>query len=309
MAIPDYQSLMLPYLKVLEDGQEKTTRAIINELAEAHKLPEEERNKLLDSGKQRIFDNRVGWARTYLKKAQLIDSPKRGVLVIAERGKQVLEETPARIDVNFLNRFEEFREFRTQSNQSDATQSAAPASVIPNTDESLTPTEAIELAHKEFNNELASSLLSTVKQVSPEYFESIVVQLMLAMGYGGWSDTSGDTTQYSADGGIDGVINEDPLGLETIYLQAKRYTEGTIGRPTVQSFAGALDMKRAKKGVFITTSKFSREALEYVSLIEKKIVLIDGQRLADLMIKHNLGVTVKDTYQIKTLDTDFFSED
>lgn len=300
---------MLPCLKVLEDGNEKSTREVINALSEQFALTEEERNRLLDSGRQRIFDNRVGWARTYLKKATLIISPKRGVLTISEKGKQALAQSPTRIDVNFLKQFDEFNEFRGGSNQS--TNSTKPSSELvgPNNASALTPTEAIALAHKELNNELASVALSTVKQVSPEYFENIVVQLMLAMGYGGWSDESGSTTQYSADGGIDGVINEDPLGLDTIYLQAKRYTDNVIGRPVVQSFAGALDMKRAKKGVFITTSTFSREAREYVNLIEKKIVLIDGPRLAGLMITHNLGVSVKETYQIKTLDSDFFSED
>jgi len=308
MTIPDYQSLMLPYLKLFGAGNEKTTRDIIRELSDEFNLSEEERTRMLGSGKQRVFDNRAGWARTYLKKAVLITSPKRGVLVISDRGKQVLAEDPERIDINFLNRFEEFREFRGESRTSDVADDR-PTAVKHTVDEAHTPTEAIELAHKEFNRELASAVLATVKQVSPQYFESIVVQLMLAMGYGGWSDDAGQASQYSADGGIDGVINEDPLGLDTIYLQAKRYTEGTIGRPTIQSFAGALDMKRAKKGVFITTSQYSREAVQYVSMIEKKIVLIDGQRLADLMIKHNLGVSVKDTYQIKTIDTDFFSED
>ncbi len=310
MAIPDYQTLMLPLLKVLADDQEWATRDAIEALANKFDLSEMERGTLLESGKQRVFNNRVGWARTYLKKAHLIDSPKRGVLVISKRGKEVLAKAPEQINAPYLMQFEEFQAFRGQSNSADSPVAANKVIPIPQTDDTLTPTEAIDRAHKEFNNELASTILETVRQVSPEYFESIVVQMMLAMGYGGWSKDSGQTTQYSSDGGIDGVINEDPLGLETIYLQAKRYKEGNnVGRPDIQAFSGALDMQRARKGVFITTSKFSKDALDYVLLIEKKIVLIDGYQLADLMIKHNLGVTVKDTYQIKTIDTDFFSED
>ncbi len=306
MAIPNYQTLMLPLLKILGDGQVHHTRDIIQRLADELSLSEEERTKRFSSGKQAVFNNRVGWARTYLKKAGLIESPARGVMNISERGRNTLAQNIQVLDNAYLKQYPEFLEYINYSSSDEV----APAQGIEQGEVSNdTPMDAMEQAHQQLTSGLVAEVLDTVKQVSPEYFETIVVQVMLAMGYGGWSEDSGKTTQYSADGGIDGVINEDPLGLETIYLQAKRYTEGTIGRPTVQSFAGALDMKRAKKGVFITTSKFSREALEFVSLIEKKIVLIDGQRLADLMIKHNLGVTVKDTYQIKTLDTDFFSED
>ncbi len=313
MSIPGYQTLMLPFLEAISDGNEHKLRDIIDTLSNQFSLSTEERQQLLPSGNQEIMVNRVGWARTYLKKAGLLEAPKRGVFVITTRGQETLAANPERIDARYLKRFEEFLEFQnlshkdTSSESIDSEDTANQLTQIPATD--VTPTEAIENAHKELNADIASEVLSAVKQASPQFFEHLVVKLMQAMGYGGWSETSGAATQYSADGGIDGIINEDPLGLEIIYLQAKRYTENTIGRPDVQSFAGALDMKRAKKGVFITTSQFSRDATEYVSMIEKKIVLIDGPRLANLMVQNNLGVSVKQTYQVKTLDTDYFSED
>lgn len=303
MAIPDYQSLMLPFLQALSDNQEHTLRELIDTLGDQFELTDEERQQLLPSGNQAVMVNRVGWARTYLKKAMLIEAPRRGVFFISERGKDVLASKPDRIDARYLKRFEEFLEFQNLSHQNETT------SEVEKAPSEITPTEAIEQAHKELNAEIATELLATVKLASPQFFERLVVMLMQSMGYGGWSKASGNATQYSSDGGIDGVINEDPLGLDTIYLQAKRYTDNTIGRPDVQAFAGALDMKRAKKGVFITTSKFSRDAIDFVNMIEKKIVLIDGAMLADLMLQHNLGVSVKDTYQVKTLDTDYFNED
>lgn len=303
MAIPDYQSLMLPFLQSLADNKEHPFREVFSTLSDQFELTEQEREELLPSGNQVVMANRVGWARTYLKKSGLLDAPSRGVYIITPRGQDVLSSNPDRIDTRYLKQFDEFREFQNLSHQHESSNDVESES------SNITPTEAIEQAHKELNAEIASELLATIKQASPQFFERLVVELMQAMGYGGWSQASGSTTQYSADGGIDGVINEDPLGLDTIYLQAKRYTDSTIGRPDVQAFAGALDMKRAKKGVFISTSKFTRDAIQFVSMIEKKIVLIDGPMLADLMVKHNLGVSVKDTYQVKILDTDYFTED
>ncbi|MFT6914776.1 MAG: restriction system protein [Motiliproteus sp.] len=303
MAIPDYQSLMLPFLQALADNQEHRLRELSDTLANQFELTDAERQQLLPSGNQAVMVNRVGWARTYLKKAGLLEAPRRAVFVITERGQEVLASKVDRIDARYLKRFDEFLEFQNLSHQN------VPSSVAESAPSDITPTEAIEQAHKELNAEISTELLATIKQASPQFFERLVVELMQAMGYGGWSSTSGNATQYSSDGGIDGIINEDPLGLDIIYLQAKRYTDNSIGRPDVQAFAGALDMKRAKKGVFITTSRFSRDATEYVSMIEKKIVLIDGAMLADLMLQHDLGVSVKDTYQVKTLDTDYFNED
>lgn len=305
MAIPDYQTLMLPFLEALADNQEHPLREVSESLFDRFELTEDERQKLLPSGTQAVIVNRIGWARTYLKKAGLLESPRRAVFIITERGQEVLASKPGRIDARYLKRFDEFVEFQNLSHQNSTTNEVEAETVTSD----ITPTEAIEQAHKELNAEIASDLLATIKLASPQFFERLVVELMQAMGYGGWSNASGNATQYSSDGGIDGIINEDPLGLDIIYLQAKRYTDNTIGRPDVQAFAGALDMKRAKKGVFITTSKFSRDALEYVCMIEKKIVLIDGVMLAELMLQHNLGVSVKDTYQVKTLDTDYFNED
>ena len=302
MAIPDYQSIMLPFLRFLEDGAEHTLQDLTDKLSVEFELTQAERHELLPSGNQEIMRNRVGWARTYLKKALLLDAPRRAVFKITERGQQVLSEQPERISARFLRRFEEFCEFQNTSSQSEEAQPVE-------NEVSQTPTEAIEAAFKILNDDLAGDVLGAIKQQTPQFFEHLVVKLMQAMGYGGWSKASGEATQYTSDGGIDGIINEDPLGLETIYLQAKRYSDNTIGRPDIQAFVGALEMKRARKGVFITTSRFSKDATEYVSLIEKKVVLIDGKQLADLMIKHGLGVTVKETYQVKTIDIDYFLED
>lgn len=303
MAIPDYQTLMLPFLQLLTDGSEHTLSELSDALDMQFQLTEEEKNELLPSGNQAVMRNRVGWARTYLKKALLLESPRRAVFKITERGQQVLSEQPEKINARYLRRFEEFCEFQNTNTTNDS------AAITEEVDSNQTPTEAIEAAHKALNNDLASDVLDAIKNQSPQFFETLVVKLMQAMGYGGWSHESGQATQYTADGGIDGIINEDPLGLETIYLQAKRYTDNAIGRPDIQAFVGALEMRRARKGVFITTSRFSKDALEYVSMIEKKVVLIDGKQLAGLMIKHNLGVSVKQTYQVKTIDTDYFIED
>jgi restriction system protein len=304
MAIPNYQSLMLPFLKLLADGAEHTLQELNDKLSDEFQLTESERHQLLPSGKQLLMRNRVGWARTYLKKAVLLDAPRRGVFSITDRGQQVLADNLDTISNKYLKRFEEFSAFHNGSAQSATEETNSNIE-----DNTQTPTEAIESSFNTLNNDLASDVLDAIKSQTPQFFEQLVVKLMQGMGYGGWSKDSGEATQYTADGGIDGIINEDPLGLETIYLQAKRYTDNTIGRPDIQAFVGALEMKRSRKGVFITTSRFSKDAVEYVSLIEKKVVLIDGKQLADLMIRHNLGVTVKETYQVKAIDTDYFLED
>jgi restriction system protein len=303
MAIPDYQTLMLPFLRLLAGGAEHRLSEITESLSLEFQLTEAERNQLLPSGNQAIMRNRVGWACTYLKKAVLLDSPRRAVFQITDRGRDILSDNPEKITARYLRRFEEFCEFQ------NITLSLKEVTVGLDTEENQTPTEAIEAAFNTLNNDLAAEVLDSIKRQAPQFFEHLVVKLMQAMGYGGWSKDSGQATQYTSDGGIDGIINEDPLGLETIYLQAKRYSDNAIGRPDIQAFVGALEMRRARKGVFITTSRFSKDALEYISMIEKKVVLIDGKQLADLMIKHNLGVTVKQAYQVKTLDTDFFIED
>ncbi|MCX8049354.1 MAG: restriction endonuclease [Methylohalobius sp.] len=296
MAIPDYQSLMLPLLQFLEDGQERPMGQAIEALAEKLGLTEEEREALLPSGQQRIFDNRVSWARTYMKKAGLIASPRRGFIGITELGKQVLAQSPLRIDVSFLERFESFRQFKSGRRETS----------LSGVEE--TPEESFEAAYDRFRQVLAEELLEKLKVMSPAGFERLVVDLLVKMGYGGTRQEAGLAIGKSGDGGIDGIINEDRLGLDVVYIQAKRW-EGSVGRPEVQKFAGALQGHKARKGVFITTSNFTKEALEYVRLIDAKIVPIDGQRLVQLMIDYNVGVAPVAAYEIKKIDYDYFAEE
>ena len=303
MPIPDYQTLMRPMLEALGMGP-MSLRQMVDGLSDLYNLTEEERKLLTPSKRSPLMYNRVAWAATYLRKAGLVESPKRGINELTAMGKKALIECPEKIDNRYLRQFESFQQF--QSIDRD-TATITEEAVQP--DSELDPTERLEAAHLELQTSLAEDVLDLVKKQTPQFFEVLVVQMMQAMGYGGWSKDSGSATQYTGDGGIDGIINEDPLGLETIYLQAKRYTDAAVGRPDIQAFVGALEMKRARKGVFITTSRFSRDALEYVSLIEKKVVLIDGKQLAELMIKHNLGVSVKETYQVKAIDSDYFADD
>lgn len=305
MAIPDYQSFMLPFLRAIADGEEHTLRELYECLADELNLSDQEREQMLPSGRQRVFHNRIGWARTYLKKAGLLDAVKRGVFRVTDKGQELLASRPKEISVKTLEQFPKFLEFK-YSSSTQAEKQTDESTVESN----LTPTEQIDTAFKTITSDLVDELLDTIYGCTPKYFEQLVVELMLKMGYGGYREDAGIPTQYTNDGGIDGIINEDPLGLDTIYLQAKRYArDKSIGRPDVQGFAGALDMQKARKGVFITTSRFSKDALEYVSLIEKSIVLIDGEELARLMIKNNLGVSVKQTYEIKQIDSDYFNEE
>lgn len=304
MAIPDFQSCMRPLLAAIEDGQVHHFPAIIEKVAHYFGLTDEERAQLLPSGKQAIFKNRMGWSSTYMKKAGLLVQPQRSHVQITDLGRKALEECPDKINVKYLKQFDSFLEFHTAK-------PAAPVAQLGNgeEDETTDPVERLEQAYYEIEQQLIDDVLNQVKALSPAFLETLVVQVLKAMGYGGWSSESGSATQYGNDGGIDGVINEDPLGLETIYVQAKRYTENHVHRPELQAFSGALEMKKAKKGVFITTSKFSSGAREFVSMIEKRIILIDGQQLAKLMVEHNVGVTVKETYQVKDIDTDFFTDE
>lgn len=303
MAIPDFQSCMRPLLVAIQDGKQTPFSDAFQRVCEHFNLSEEELNELLPSGKQTVIKNRVAWSNTYLKKAGLISAADRGVIKITELGLKTLKECPNRVDVKYLKQFPDFAEFH------QVKRSSTPKIEADSEDEEATdPVERLEKAHSEIQQSLVSELLQVVKNQTPQFMEALVVELMQAMGYGGWSKDSGKATQYTGDGGIDGIIDEDPLGLDTIYLQAKRYTENTIGRPDIQAFVGALEMKRARKGVFITTSRFSSDAVEYIKMIEKKVVLIDGQKLAELMIKHNIGVANKDIYRIKTIDTDYFND-
>lgn len=303
MAVPDYQAIMLPLLNLAGDGKEHTLRSAIEALGDHFGLSEDERKELLPSGRQATFDNRVGWARTYLKKAGLIESPKRGVLRITKRGKQVLSKHPSSLNVSFLEQFEGFQEFRAlrHDDSNGEVQKAAVA-------EEATPEESLESAHQKLKSDLAIELLQTMKELSPSFFEKLVVDVLVKMGYGGTRQDAGRAVGKSGDDGIDGIIKEDRLGLDTIYVQAKRWTDSAIGRPEVQKFAGALQGHRARKGIFITTSSFTKEAHEYVSRIDSKIVLIDGAGLAKLMIDHNVGVATIATYEVKRIDSDYFQE-
>lgn len=304
MAIPDYQSIMLPLLTLARDGREYSLRQAVDSLVEEFRLTDDERKILLPSGRQAVFHNRVSWARTYLTKAGLLQATRRGHFEIAQRGLDVLDDGPSSIDLKFLLQFDAFRQFRalrhTRSDDGKTGSIAVP-------DVWTTPEEALESAYVRLRESLAADLLQQMKTASPNLFEKLVVELLVKMGYGGSRQDAGHAIGKSGDEGIDGIINEDRLGLDTIYVQAKRW-DATVGRPEVQKFAGALQGQRAKKGVMLTTSSFSSEAREYVSRIDNKIVLIDGNRLAELMIDNDLGVSPVATYQMKRIDTDYFTE-
>lgn len=302
MAIPDYESIMLPLLRYAGDQQEHSVREAVEALAEEFNLSDEERRELLPSGQQAVFDSRVGWARTYMKKAGLLQGTRRGYFRTTARGVDILNQNPARINVEFLLQFPEFQEFKTFRRESEESSAEAVARM------EGTPEEALETAYQNIRSDLANEVLQQIKSSPPTLFERIVVELLVKMGYGGTRKDAGEAVGRSGDEGIDGIIKEDRLGMDIIYIQAKRW-ENTVGRPDIQKFAGALQGQRAKKGIFITTSDFSREAEDYPSRIDSKIVLINGHQLAQLMIDHNVGVSSVATYEIKKLDSDYFTEE
>jgi restriction system protein len=300
MAIPDYQSIMLPLLEFSGDQKEHSLRETIEFLSSEFNLTEDERKERLPSGRAATFDNRVGWARTYLKKAGLLESTKRAHLRITSRGLDVLQQNPEKIDNKFLKQYPEFIEFQTSGNKTDKPKK-------PEEDGSQTPEEEIEEAYQRVRQELAYELLQTVIGCSPMFFEQLVVDLIVKMGYGGTRRDAGTAIGKSGDGGIDGIIKEDRLGLDVVYIQAKHWDGTSIGRPEIQKFAGALQGKRARKGIFITTSTFTKSAYEYASSIDTKIVLIDGGMLTQLMIDFNIGVNAVAAYELKRIDTDYFT--
>ena len=307
MPIPDYQTLMLPVLQLASDGEEHSLREAVEQLAGTFKLTDEERLDLLPSGRQPTFDNRVGWARTYLKKAGLLHATRRGHFKISDRGREALAAKPKRINVKFLEQYPEFVAFRALRREKTEKPSDAAVEASGTADEA-TPEEAMEAAYQRLREELAAELLETVKGCTPAFFEQLVVDLVVRMGYGGTRKDAGQALGKSGDGGIDGIIKEDRLGLDVIYLQAKRW-ESTVGRPEIQKFAGALQGQRARKGIFITTAGFSKEAREFASSIDTKISLIDGDDLTQLMIDHDVGVSKTASYEMKRLDSDYFVED
>lgn len=302
MAIPDYQTLMLPVLKLASDRQEHKLREAVEQLADEYALSDDERNELLPSGNQGVFNNRVHWARTYLKQAGLLEAPKRGCFQITERGLSLLAENPDVVNVALLERYPEFQEFRSRRKEKANTKDEGSGT------SSETPEDALASAYSAIQRKVEEEILEQIMQSSPSFFERLVVDLLVQMGYGGNRQDAGRALGKSGDGGIDGIIKEDRLGLDVIYIQAKRW-EGTVGRPEIQKFAGALQGQRARKGVFITTSGFSKEAEEYASMIESKIILIDGARLASLMIEHDVGVSTSGVYEVKKIDSDYFDEE
>ncbi len=306
MAIPDYQTCMLPFLRFLGDNSEHSLRDTEESLAKHFDLTDSERVELLQSGQQGIFKNRIGWARTYLKKAGLLEAPRRGVFKITDRGLATLATNPSRIDAKFLEQFPEFIEFREASKVSSEIKfNSDLTDTVPVT--TATPEEAIELAYQGLREQLAQELLAVVLTCSPTFFEQLVVDLLVKMGYGGSRRDAGERIGQSGDGGIDGIIKEDRLGLDAIFIQAKRW-QGSVGRPEIQKFVGALQGQRARKGVFITTSWYTAEAIDYASRIDTKVVLLDGKALSALMIDFDIGVAASAAYVVKRIDSDYFEE-
>lgn len=294
---------MLPLLRYAGDRKEHSLREAIATLADEFKLTEEERKQLLPSGQQAVFDNRVGWARTYLKKSGLLAAPKRGFFQITEGGLQVLRQSPPKIDLNFLTQFPEFIKFKNNRKEIENTETE----IEENRDN--TPQESIEFGYQTIRQELEIELLNRIKTCSAEFFEKLVVDLLVKMGYGGSRRDAGQAIGKSGDEGIDGIIKQDKLGLDIVYIQAKRWDNTVVGRPEIQKFVGALHGQRARNGVFITTSTFSKHAREYLSKIDSKIVLIDGKMLAELMIDNNVGVSIISIYEIKKIDSDYFADE
>ncbi len=294
---------MLPLLRVAADGRERSLAEARELLAAEFKLTAEDQEELVPSGRQSRFANRVAWAKVYLQQAGLLLSPRRAHFQISDRGRELLKAPPARIDIKFLQQqYPEFAQFRSRRGET------ADEPVLPTTEPELeTPEEALEAAHLRMRAGLASEVLGRVKAATSHFFERLVLELLIKMGYGGSRNDAGQAVGKAGDEGIDGVISEDRLGLDVVYLQAKKW-DGTVGRPEIQKFVGALHGKRARKGVFITTGAFSADAAAYVEHIDPKVVLIDGRHLADLMIDFEVGVTTSCTYHVKRVDSDYFDD-
>jgi restriction system protein len=307
MAVPDYQSLMLPLLQFAARKEtEISTSEAVEVLAKELGLTEDDLREMLPSGVQPTLVNRVGWAATYMKKAGLLETTRRGFYQITDRGRDLLEKQPKTINVELLRQYPEFLEFEKpkgtrssdKSNEQKGLSEISPA----------TPLEQLETAYESLRDKLADELLAKLKKVSPAFFEKVVVELLVKMGYGGSRADAGKAIGKSGDGGIDGIIKEDKLGLDVVYIQAKRWDSNPVGRPDVMQFVGALQAQRANKGIFITTSRFTEDASSYVSQIGSKIVLIDGEQLTNLMIEHDVGVSTVSLYPVKKIDSDYFEE-
>lgn len=307
MAIPDYQSVMLPLLRfAAEQKEEISTGEAVETLATQLGLSDSDLKEMLPSGVQPTFMNRVGWASTYMKKAGLLESTRRGYYQITQHGLELLKKNPTNINVKLLKQYPEFQAFQqlkgTRSGEKKSWSEQA-ADI-----ESATPSEVLERAYENLRNELADELIEKLKKASPSFFERIVVELLVKMGYGGSRADAGKAIGRSGDGGIDGIIKEDKLGLDVVYIQAKRWDTNSVGRPDVMQFAGALQAQKATKGIFIATSRFTDDARNYVSQIGSKVVLIDGDQLSQLMIDHDVGVSTISLYPVKKIDADYFEE-
>lgn len=298
MPIPDYETLMLPVLEYLSDKELHKTREIIENIIERYEISDDEKKQLIPSRRAKLIDNRVGWALSYLRKAGLIESPQRGINSISTTGLSLLNDKPERIDTKFLLQYQGVKDFTKQTTEKLDEEIS--------TDQQHTPEELIGLQHQIINGNLKQELLDVISTMEPSQFEQLVIDLLLAMGYGGSVDDAGAAIGQTNDGGIDGVIKEDVLGLDYIYVQAKRW-KGQVPVKEVRDFAGALMSKQSHKGVFITTSNFPDSARQFVSSIDRRIILVDGDKLADLMLQFNLGVSVIDVIQIKSIDSDYFT--
>jgi len=302
MAIPDFEAIMLPLLTIAGDGKEHSITDALNLLGTRFNLTEEERQQLQPSGSDRLFNNRVRWARFDLGKAGLLESVGWGRFRISQRGMDVLKEKPEAIDEAFLRRYPEFQQLKKGSVQ-EAAGTESTASVQP----SKTPEENLDATFRQLRQKLEEELLARVKGCSWQFFEKLVVKVLVATGYGGAADDE-QRVGRGRDGGIDGIIKEDKLGFDAVYIQAKQWPDNTVGRPVVQAFAGSMEGQKARKGVFITTSRFSQDAMDYVQLLERKIVLIDGERLAQLMIDYGVGVEDVAIYKVQRVDLNYFEE-
>jgi restriction system protein len=304
MSVPDFQAIMLPLLRLTGDERVHTVSEARDGLAAEFGLSVEDLAQLLPSGRQTTWANRVAWAKSYLDQAGLVESPGRGRFKITQRGREVLERPPEKITIKWLGQFPEFAEFRS-GRRSESDKEPAP---LPDSESAETPEEQLEAAYERLRTDLSAEIIRSVKAASPQFFERLVVDLLVKMGYGGSREEAGRAVGQGGDEGIDGIINEDRLGLDVVYIQAKRWT-GTVGRPEIQKFVGALHGKRARKGIFITTGTFSAEARGYVEHIDPRVVLIDGRELAEYMIDFGVGVSTRITYEVKKIDSDYFVED
>ncbi|MBN8569506.1 MAG: restriction endonuclease [Ignavibacteria bacterium] len=304
--IPDFQSLMLPILKYLGDGKEYSSKDILQKVTSDFDLTPEEISELLPSGTTRVVVNRIGWALSHLKQSDLIESTKRSYYKLTDSGRSVLQQDLERIDLKFLRTLPSYLKWRSSfSNTNSETDTNQNNDVVEQ--DSRTPEELIESSYNKIKEDLVLEILDRIKKNSPQFFEFLVIDLLTKMGYGGSREEAGAVIGKSGDGGIDGIIKEDRLGLDSIYIQAKRW-ENTVPISNVRDFAGSLLSIKSKKGIFITTSNFPKGAYEYVNSIEHKIILIDGKELAELMIEHNVAVNIKSTFEIKRIDLDYFEE-